>query len=290
MNLIEMENVSKSYGKQNVLDNISLNLPQGHVMGLLGQNGAGKTTLLKLCLGLLKADSGNIQVMDAPAWELTPAIKEQLGYVAQKSDTLHWMGVRQLLDYTGAFYRKWDNTKVTALMHRWQLDPKSKVSDLSEGQKQRLAIIQAIGHNPKLLILDEPVASLDPVLRREFIRELIDINIENNTSVLFSTHILSDLERVASDIAILRQGHICCQGSLDDIKERYVRLHLRSNSPLPRELPVQGLLHVEYSAHHLRALAENPDMEVISALEKQLNATAHIEPLGLDDIFLELHK
>jgi ABC-2 type transport system ATP-binding protein len=290
MNMIEMEQVSKSYQKHKVLDKISLNLPQGHVMGLLGQNGAGKTTLLKLCLGLLKADSGEIRVMEAPAWELPPTVKEQVGYVAQQSDTLHWMGVRQLLDYTGSFYKNWDAAKVTALMQRWQLDPKSKVSDLSEGQKQRMAIIQAIGHNPKLLILDEPVASLDPVLRREFIRELIDINLENGTSVLFSTHILSDLERVASDIAILRSGQICYQGSLDELKERYVRLHLHSNSPLPRELPVQGLLHVEYSEHHLRALAENPDMEVISALEKQLNATAHIETLGLDDIFLELHK
>ncbi len=259
MNMIEMEQVSKSYQQHKVLNKISLNLPQGHVMGLLGQNGAGKTTLLKLCLGLLKADRGEIRVMEAPAWELPPKVKEQVGYVAQKSDTLHWMNVSQLLDYTGAFYQNWDAAKVTALMQRWQLDPKSRVSDLSEGQKQRVAIIQAIGHNPKLLILDEPVASLDPILRREFIRELIDINLENGTSVLFSTHILSDLERVASDIAILRRGEICYQGSLDELKERYVRLHLRSNSPLPRELPVQGLLHVEHTPNHIRALIESQE-------------------------------
>lgn len=290
MNMIKMEQVSKSYQNHKVLDRVSLTLSQGHVMGLLGQNGAGKTTLLKLCLGLLKADSGEINVMNTPAWELPPNIKEQLGYVAQKSDTLHWMGVRQLLDYTGAFYHNWDCAKTTALMQRWQLDPDTKVSDLSEGQKQRLGIIQAIGHNPKLLILDEPVASLDPVLRREFIRELIDINLENGTSVLFSTHILSDLERVASDIAILRQGKICYQGSLDELKERYVRLHLRSHNPLPKALQIHGLLHLEHSPNHIRALVESPDMGAISALEKQLNATAHIEALGLDDIFLELHK
>jgi ABC-2 type transport system ATP-binding protein len=173
-------------------------------------------------LGLREVDYGSVIIFGENASMLSEEARARIGYVPQKSDLFEWLTPKQMLAYFKALYPRWNDTKVTALLARWGFDElmcNKPISKLSGGEKQRLSIIRALAHDPDLLILDEPVASLDPVGRREFLRELIDSVIERDTTVVFSTHILSDLERIALDVAFLKDGKIALQGPLDALLE-----------------------------------------------------------------------
>jgi len=218
--IIEVSSIVKRFSGRNVLDALDWQIMPGQVVGLLGRNGAGKSTLLECLLGLRETDGGKVTVFGEDVGNLSEAARARIGYVPQASDLFEWLTPRQMLDYFKALYPRWNDAKVEALLKRWGFDGAKcsrAISQLSGGEKQRLSIIRALAHDPDLLILDEPVAALDPVGRRDFLRELIDGVIERDTTVLFSTHILSDLERVALDVAFLKDGKIALQGPLDDL-------------------------------------------------------------------------
>ncbi len=219
--VIRMSGVSKHFGSQSILSGLDWSIATGQVVGLLGRNGAGKSTLIECLLGLRESDAGTVTVFGEDVRNLSETARARIGYVPQQSDLFEWLTPHQMLDYFKALYPRWNATKVTQLLARWELDAAKcarPISKLSGGEKQRLSIIRALAHDPDL-VLDEPVSALDPVGRRDFLRELVDGVIERNTTVLFSTHILSDLERVALDIAFLKDGKISLQGSLDDLLE-----------------------------------------------------------------------
>ena len=215
--MLELRGVSKRFDQKLVLDEVDLRLPAGSVLGLVGKNGAGKTTLLKCALGLQQPQRGDVHILGEPALELSAAGKARLGYVPQTIDFYPWMKVRQITAYTGAFYPGWNNPLAQQMLREWELNPEDNVGRLSAGQTQKLAIILALGHEPELLVLDEPAASLDPVARRQFLETLLDMVGER--TVLFSTHITSDLERVSDRVAVLNEGKIVYSGELDTLKE-----------------------------------------------------------------------
>jgi ABC-2 type transport system ATP-binding protein len=221
--IINVSSISKRFDSQAVLDRLDWTILPGQVVGLLGRNGAGKSTLIECLLGLREIDAGKVTLFGEDVAELSDATRARIGYVPQQCDLFEWLTARQMLDYFKALYPQWNQAKVTALLARWGFDAllcSKPISRLSGGEKQRLSIIRALAHDPQLLILDEPVSALDPVGRRDFLRELIDNVIERHTTVLFSTHILSDLERVALDVAFLKDGKIALQGPLDDLLEQ----------------------------------------------------------------------
>ena len=220
--IINVAAISKRFGTQQVLDTLDWKVAPGQVIGLLGRNGAGKSTLLECLLGLRDTDSGQVTIFGENVANLSETARARIGYVPQQSALFEWMTPRQMLDYFKALYPRWNDVKVNALLGRWNLDgaaSEKPISKLSGGEKQRLSIIRALGHEPDLLILDEPVSALDPLGRRDFLLELIDGVIERGTTVVFSTHILSDLERVALDVAFLKEGKIVLQGPLDTLME-----------------------------------------------------------------------
>jgi ABC-2 type transport system ATP-binding protein len=220
--IIRLSSISKYFGGTQVLQGLDFQVLPGQVIGLLGRNGAGKSTLLECLLGLRETDGGSVTIYGEDVNALSDATRARIGYVPQKSDLFEWMTPRQMLDYCKALYPRWNAAKVDGLLARWGFDKAMQdkpISKLSGGAQQRLSIIRALGPDPDLLILDEPVSSLDPVGRRDFLRELIDGVIEHGTTVVFSTHILSDLERVALDVAFLKDGKIALQGPLDDLLE-----------------------------------------------------------------------
>lgn len=220
--VIRLDKVCKSYGNKQVLKNIDLTIRKGTIMGLIGKNGAGKTTMIKALLGLLKLDSGKATVFGADSWDLPGEVKHRIGYVPQAVNIMDgWMSVKAILEYTSAFFNKWNEEKVSRLLKEWCIDPDTKLRSLSEGEKQKVAIVMAMGHDPELYIFDEPVASLDPVARRDFIKELIDLNLDSGSTMLFSTHITSDLERIAADVALLKDNEIKYTGELATLKEKY---------------------------------------------------------------------
>jgi ABC-2 type transport system ATP-binding protein len=287
--VLSLNDVYKSFDGKPVLKGVNLTLKKGSVMGLLGENGSGKTTLLKTALGLLKADQGETSVFTDDAWNMSANSKQRLGYVAQTLDCFHWMTAQELFTYTGAFYQNWDAVKVEKLVNKMHFDTTERISKMSEGQRQQTSIIQALGHSPELLVLDEPVASLDPSARRAFIKELIDINLDEQTSILFSTHITSDVERAAADIAMLKAGKVIYQGAIDELKEQVVRLHLASESNLPDMSLDPFVLQHKFAGHNGRLTVKGFDTKGVDIWEKELNAKITVESLSLEDIFLELN-
>ena len=155
----------KRFGERTVLDAIDLHVPRGQVIGLLGLNGSGKSTLIKCLLGLLRADAGRVDVLGTDAWQLADREKARIGYVPQEATLYPWLTVRQTVAYVSSFYAGWDRACGDELLRRWELPLGHRVGPLSVGQKQKLSLVLALGHRPALLILDEPVASLDPVAK-----------------------------------------------------------------------------------------------------------------------------
>jgi ABC-2 type transport system ATP-binding protein len=175
---IEMKNVAKRFKNKSVLASLDWSVPAGHVVGLVGPNGAGKSTLLQCALGIWTADGGSVSLLGENPAALSDAVRAQIGYVPQDSELFEWMTATQMLAYFKTFYPHWNQPKVDALLDRWSIPANTTIRLLSGGEKQRLSIVRALAHDPSLLVLDEPVASLDPAARRDFLREIVHRTVE----------------------------------------------------------------------------------------------------------------
>ena len=251
---VEIDGLVLGYRGQPVLQGLDWRLQPGQVVGLLGRNGAGKTTLLEALLGLRDPQAGQVRLFGEPAARLSDAARARIGYVPQANGLFEELRAGELLAYFRSFYPRWNEAKVQALLQRWQVPLDVEIGRLSGGQQQRLAIIRALAHEPDLLVLDEPVASLDPLARRDFLRELVEQVLDRGTTVVFSTHILSDLERVAFNVAFLQGGRIALQAPLDALLDE--ALVVSGPEPLLDRLPAAAVLARPPGRRLLRGLAE----------------------------------
>ncbi len=288
--ILKITNITKRYGSKTVLHDLELTVPKGTVMGLLGKNGAGKTTWIYCAVVLPTPQDGSITLFDEPAWDLSAKGKERLGYMPQVVKLYPWMKVSQMIAYTAGFYPQWNHALIAKLIQEWELKPSDKVGTLSVGQVQKLAILLAIGHGPDFLVLDEPAASLDPIARRQFLKTVLDLSVQNECSVLFSTHITSDLERIADTVAILREGRIVYCGGLEDLKESVKQLNIIANHPLPEKLSIPGMLNCRTQANEALVTVQGVNEILISSLQKQFGGQIQVKDLNLEDIFLEFHS
>ncbi|MCA9037202.1 MAG: ABC transporter ATP-binding protein [Planctomycetaceae bacterium] len=288
--VIQMIGVTKRFSGKTVLDQLNFDLKPGSVTGLLGRNGSGKTTLLKCALGLQSPQAGLIRLMGENVATLSGTAKARLGYVPQEITLYSWMKIRQIIDYTRAFYPRWNNSLTEKLLTEWKLDREAKVGTLSTGQTQSLSILLALGHEPDLLVLDEPVASLDPSARRQFLATLLDVAMSGERTILFSTHITSDLERVADRVAVLRDGGIIYHDELSNLKDEVKRLRITTSGSLPDDLKLlPGLLSCESNGQSAVLSLRGFTPDLLSRFSRQWKAQIDVEDLNLEEIFLELH-
>jgi len=278
----ELAGVNLSYAKHGpVLKGLDWQLLPGQVVGLLGRNGSGKTTLLETLLGLRQPEAGHVKLFGQDVQALDDAARARIGYVPQQSDLFDAFTPAQLLAYFRSFYPRWNEARVEGLMSRWDIARDKPIRKLSGGQQQRLSIIRALAHEPDLLVLDEPVASLDPVGRRDFLRELVEQVLDRGTTVVFSTHILSDLERVAFNLAFLSEGRIALQAPLDDLLDQ-VRAFTGTTTELAAlfaRLGAQPLKRTPLEAGRERVLARLPAGAA---------APQDAQAVNLEDLFAEL--
>jgi ABC-2 type transport system ATP-binding protein len=286
--VLQVHGLEKSFKQRQVLRALDWSVPAGRVIGLLGCNGAGKTTLLRCLLGLSPVDGGHIELFGQPMIEPGGERMHRVGFVPQTFDLFPWMKVGAYLDFTSAFYVRWRAELVDRLLADWELDAKQKIGELSQGQRQKLAIVRAIAPDPDLLVLDEPVASLDPQARRAFMGELLALMRAPGKTVIFSTHITADLERADADIALLRDGRIQFTRPLAELRERFKRVVLHRIGGWSGPPAIAGTLKAHVQDEQAVLLVEDPIMESLHALAARESAGLRIETPTLEDLFVEL--
>src|SRR5688572_2464058 len=225
--VITVSELTRRFGITTALASVSLSLPRGGVYGLVGANGAGKTTLIKHLLGLLRADSGSVRVFGLDPVADPVGVLSRIGYLSEENDLPGWMRVEELIRYTRAFYPAWDDGYAEELRQTFALDATAKIKNLSRGQKARTGLLIALAYRPELLVLDEPSSGLDPIVRRDILGAIIRTIANEGRTVLFSSHLLEEVEQVADHVTIISHGSIALSAQLDAIRESHRCLTIR---------------------------------------------------------------
>jgi ABC-2 type transport system ATP-binding protein len=219
--VISVSELTRQFGAKTALDSVSVSMPRGAVYGLVGANGAGKTTLIKHILGLLRAESGTVRVFGLDPVTNPVAVLSRIGYLSEENDLPGWMRVDELIRYSRAFYPAWDDAYAEELRQAFALDPAATIRNLSKGQKARAGLLIALAHRPELLVLDEPSSGLDPIVRRDILGAVIRTIADEGRTVLFSSHLLGEVEQVADHVTMINEGKIVLSAPLDAVRESH---------------------------------------------------------------------
>jgi ABC-2 type transport system ATP-binding protein len=277
---LELAGVGKSW-EGFALRDVSFRLPPGYIAGLVGPNGAGKTTLVRLVLDLVRADAGTIRLFGRDHRTEGATLRSRIGFVHDRPTCYDHLPVEGIGALVASFYPAWDEEAFRRLTHEFELPPRRKVSALSRGMKVKLALAVALSHRAELLVLDEPTTGLDPVFRRELLERLSELIGDGRTSVLFSTQILSDLERVADFVIFLRRGEVLFEGTKDELVDRWAVV--RGGPELAAELEDAPIRGVRETPMGLEILTED-----IEAARRRFGDRAVVDRATLDDVFLLL--
>ncbi|MCC6694110.1 MAG: ABC transporter ATP-binding protein [Candidatus Hydrogenedentes bacterium] len=284
--IAEVTRLSKRFGKVIALDDVSLQVPRGGVFGLVGENGAGKTTLIKHFLGLLKPQTGVVSVFGMDPIRYPEEVLGQIGYLSEDHDLPHWMRIHELLRYTKSFYPKWDDAYAEELRQTFGLELDAKVKNLSRGQRAQAGLLTALAHRPALLLLDEPSSGLDAVVRRDILGAIIRTVAEEGRTVLFSSHLLDEVERVADRVAMISRSRVVLCDSMENIKATHHSITLHFDEP-PAQAPIlEGALAIEGRGKEWTAVC-NGQLDDLKASAARLNASVVAQSTpSLEDIFV----
>ncbi|TAG09319.1 MAG: ABC transporter ATP-binding protein [Verrucomicrobia bacterium] len=287
--IIEARNLGKRYRQKDAVHALSLSLPAGRACAFLGRNGAGKTTTIKMLAGLIRPDSGSCSLFGQDSQHLRPEDWQKTGYVSENQELYDWMTGEQLIAFTSKLYPSWDKPFEKELLEKLGIPLRRRVSFCSRGEKVKLALLLAMAFRPRLLILDEPFAGLDPLVRSEFLDTVLEITHQNDWSIFFSTHDVDDVEKLADDVVIIDEGRLQVSESLDSLQNRFRRIDLQGpHEPLMKTAAILGL---ERHADHSRFIHSAFNSETLATLEAN-HSEAHIDvsTISLKEIFIALAK
>jgi len=280
--VIQLQGVRKSFGRNEVLKGLDLSVPPGQTVAFLGRNGAGKTTTIRMLLGLLKSDAGEVRVLGLDPQKNPMEVRRRVGYVAEDQTMFGWMRVGQLLSFIAPFYPTWDREWARQLSDRFELPLKTRVRHLSKGQSVRVALLLALAHRPELVILDDPTLGLDPIMRKEFLRDLVTHLQGERVSVFFSSHLLYEIEPVADSVVILDHGRVVRQAATDELRSAVRRLV----TPLEAQTVLRTLPGVlDFARLGRQAIVVVEDIAAARPILAAANVTAQEIELNLDEIF-----
>ena len=279
--LLEFTGVTKRF-EDFALREVSFSVPPGYIVGLVGPNGAGKSTLMRLALGLIKADGGSVRVFGtdpAAAGQAGAEARGRVGFVHDSPRVYDYLTVERVAGIVAPFYPSWDSAFFSRLLAEFGVPPKAKVHSLSRGTKMKFALALALSHRAELLLLDEPTGGLDPVFRDRLLDRLSGVIGDGRSSVLFSTQLITDLERIADFIVIIRGGRVVFSGPKDDIVDRWAVV--RGGPELAAELAAASPRGMATTTRGVEALLED-----IDAARRQFGGKALVEQATLEDAFL----
>jgi ABC-2 type transport system ATP-binding protein len=284
-NAFEFTDVTKRFGKTVALENVTYAAPSRSVIGLIGKNGSGKTTLLRHVTGLYLPTSGRCTTLGVPSAELGRAELSRIGVVDQHDTLLAWMRARQLLQYVSSFYERWDKELEKHLIRTLELDTDARVGAMSPGNSQKLGLVLATCHRPELLLLDEPLSDLDPIARQDVLTALLDYFRSDSATIVISSHLLHDIERIADRIVCMDRGHIVADAPLDDLKEGYAEWWVTSDGgELPSSFEEPFVISSTGNRYQSRVFVRDPDKHA-AEFAATYGAVIESRPLGLEAVF-----
>lgn len=285
-NVIEVRDVTRRFGSTTALAGVTLDVPRGSVFGLVGENGAGKTTLIKHVLGLLRAKQGSVRVFGLDPVADPVGVLGKIGYLSEDRDLPDWMRVGELMRYMQAFYPNWDEKFAAELVAAFELKLDQKVGSLSRGQRAQAGLLVALAHRPDLLLLDEPSSGLDAVVRRDILAAIIRTVADEGRTVLFSSHLLDEVERVADRVAMIHKGKLVLAGTMDEVKDghRLMTLHFEQAPGKRPDLP--GALAIEGEGREWSCLVDGAADSVRAAAVKLGATIADEQTPSLEEIFV----
>jgi len=287
---IVTQGLSKHFGKIAALQDLSLEIPDGSVTGLVGRNGSGKSTLMRLITGLYLASNGECRTLGEPAGKLSSENLSRIGYLDQEAKYLDWLTVRDHLDYVASFYPQWDKSLESRLLRELELSQGTRVGALSPGNRQKLGILIAVCHRPDLILLDEPASALDPIVREQVLDFLMGLLVDTTRTIVVSSHILHDVERLVDQVVCIEQGRLLANLSLDELQESYAEWRITArHGALPNSFTEPYVLEAHVNGQQARLIVQKPEA-IRDAFIEHHNVDISERALTLEQIFPWLLK
>lgn len=284
---IIVEHLSKAYGPKWAVRDLNLRVPAGCVYGFLGRNGAGKSTTIKMLTGMAHPDSGQVTLLGQRLDELTPATRSRIAYMAEGHPLYGWMSIREIVQFTRSFYENWDQTLVDQVLDHFELSQKQKCGRLSRGQQAQVSLALAMAPDPELLILDDPTLGLDTVVRREFLEALIQLIQSRGRTIFFSSHVLGDVERVATRIGVMVDGVLRVDCPTETFRDS-VRKVVISFTDEPPDFPgCEGIVSWRRVGMELELVVVNWGQAQQAIVESLEPRWIDVVAMNLEDTFIE---
>ncbi|MCA1032426.1 ABC transporter ATP-binding protein [Bacillus timonensis] len=291
MKVIEINNLTKTYGKSRGIEDVSFHVEQGEIFGFIGPNGAGKSTTIRTLLSLIYPTSGSAKIFGKDCIAHSREIKKEIGYLPSEVFYYDNMKVIDLLRYSASFYKKDCSKRMNELAEILELDVTKKIEDLSLGNKKKVGIVQGLLHEPKLIILDEPTSGLDPLMQQKFF-EILEEENKKGSTILFSSHILSEVQRLCDRVAIIKEGKIVQVEKMSTLKENnYKKFRIESKSPVNKSLlDIQGVNQLDVKENVIHFIFKGNINEIMKRIAEIEITNIWVEEPSLEEIFMHFYE
>lgn len=287
MNIIEIEHLTKYYGKARGIIDVSFNVEEGEIFGFIGPNGAGKSTTIRTLLTLIYPTSGSAKIFGKDCVKYAPEIKKEIGYVPSEVYYYDKMKVVDLLRYSASFYGRDCSRRIMELSEVMELELNRRIEDLSFGNRHKVGIVQGLLHEPRLIILDEPTSGLDPLMQHKFY-ELLKAENKRGATILFSSHVLGEVQRLCQRVAIIKEGRIIRLEKINDLNEnRFKKISIAASASVSKEYwAMEGVKDIEFAGNQVSFLFRGNINSLIKKVSSLEIADILIEEPGLEEIFI----
>ncbi len=285
--VINTRNLTRYFGRKCAVNQVNLAIPRGSVFALLGRNGSGKTTIIRMLLGLLAPTRGGAEILGCDSARLTGAVRARIGYLTESHFVYGWMRVRECARFQVGCFPHWNQKVFDAVVDYFGLDSEAKAGSLSRGERAGLCLAMTLAPEPELLVLDDPALGLDPVARRALVEAMLAVTADKERTILFNSHLLDDVERVADHLAILDRSVLRVRCPVDEFRERVGRFVLTFDERPPALPAIRGLIHARSAGNELQVTVANPDDTTETELRGTGAASVVRTALSLDQAVID---